>query len=217
MSQHPERERRVRLSLKGTQITEADWERLKDLSQLQELDLSETNVTDADLKHLNWLTQLETLTLEGTMVTAKGVERLRQALPDCKIATPSPQELLPDADDLVLGGFDPDSDVSIGGDIDLIEADASLQPSSSDNAVGESLELDEDDLLLPTPLEIPTPLENEPVIALDEPNPSPTAESPATPSPSASPEPALPAAWNPQTLGWLGLLFGPVWWRSWPP
>ena len=41
--------------------------------------------TDAAIQHLSRLSSLKSLTLQRTKVSAQGLERLRQALPDCQI------------------------------------------------------------------------------------------------------------------------------------
>ena len=43
-------------------------------------------ITDAGLEHLKGLTKLRSLRLSGTKVTHEGVNKLQQALPNCKIA-----------------------------------------------------------------------------------------------------------------------------------
>jgi hypothetical protein len=67
-----------------TEVTDAGLVHLKGLTQLHTLDLSWTKVTDAGLVHLKGLTQLQTLSLFGTEVTGAGIQKLRQALPNCK-------------------------------------------------------------------------------------------------------------------------------------
>ena len=47
--------------------------------------LGGTQVTNADLMQLAELTELERVYLAGTQVTDEGVEKLQQALPNCKI------------------------------------------------------------------------------------------------------------------------------------
>ena len=47
--------------------------------------LNNTKVTDAGLEHLKGMTNLRKLTLVDTQVTDEGVDKLQQALPDCKI------------------------------------------------------------------------------------------------------------------------------------
>ena len=50
-----------------------------------DLYLRDTQITDAALEHLRMLHQLTSLDLTGTQVTDKGVKKLQQALPNCKI------------------------------------------------------------------------------------------------------------------------------------
>lgn len=100
------------LQLDDTQITDAGLEHLKALPNLQRLDLDDTSITDgalihlkglpvlqwlwlnntritnAGLKHLAGLRSLEYIELEGTQVTPGGVQKLQQALPQCKIYGP---------------------------------------------------------------------------------------------------------------------------------
>ena len=67
-------------------VTDTDVENLKGLTQLKELGLNYTSVTDNGLEHLKGLKQLQQLDLRGTTkVTDVGVEKLQQALPNCKI------------------------------------------------------------------------------------------------------------------------------------
>lgn len=73
------------LDLEGSQVTDAGLEHLKGLGQLQVLTLFNTNVTDAGLEHLKGLGQLQVLNLFMTKVTDTGVKKLQQALPNCKI------------------------------------------------------------------------------------------------------------------------------------
>ena len=73
------------VNLTNTQISDAGWEHLKGLSQLQTLYLGDTKVTDAGLEHLQGLSQLQFLYLQVTKVTDAGVKKLQQALPNCKI------------------------------------------------------------------------------------------------------------------------------------
>ena len=53
---------------------------------LIEVNLEHTGVTDAGLVHLEGLAQLQSLYLRNTNVTDPGIEKLRQALPNCKIS-----------------------------------------------------------------------------------------------------------------------------------
>ena len=54
-------------------LTDAGWEHLKGLDQLQQLNLSYTRITDAGLAHLTGLPQLQTLNLRYTPVTDAGL------------------------------------------------------------------------------------------------------------------------------------------------
>ena len=78
------------LHLDGTHITDVGIEHLKGLAQLEDLDLTDTKVTDAALDHLKGLRHLQWLALDGTHVTAEGVNKLRQALPNCTITWEPP-------------------------------------------------------------------------------------------------------------------------------
>ena len=73
------------LYLNDTQITDAGLAHLAGLKQLEALILDFTQITDAGLGYLAGLTQLQRLELVGTKVTDEGVEKLQQALPNCKI------------------------------------------------------------------------------------------------------------------------------------
>lgn len=66
-------------------ITDAGLEQLKGLTELRWLNLSDALVTDVGLEQLRELKKLESLSLERTKVTTAGVQRLRAALPKCKI------------------------------------------------------------------------------------------------------------------------------------
>lgn len=72
----------VVLILTGTRVTD---NHVKKLTGLRDLRLSGTSITDAGLDHLTELTDLRTLELNDTAVTDQAVNKLRVALPDCKI------------------------------------------------------------------------------------------------------------------------------------
>jgi hypothetical protein len=55
------------------------------LSDVKWLVLMDTRITDAGLEHLKGLKKLERLDLEGSLVTEKGVETLKNSLPNAKI------------------------------------------------------------------------------------------------------------------------------------
>jgi len=79
---------------RSSSVTDAGLERLKGLTQLQELYLGVTQVSDAGLEHLKGLTQLQQLYFFDTKVTDEGVKKLQQALPKCMVRQTLP--LLPD-------------------------------------------------------------------------------------------------------------------------
>ncbi len=59
------------------QLTDAGFERLRDLNHLQLLDLFNTRIGDVGLKHLTGLQELTSLNLAGTQVTDAGVPLLK--------------------------------------------------------------------------------------------------------------------------------------------
>ncbi len=73
------------LHLSGTKITDEGLEHVKKLTGLRDLRLSGTSITDAGLDHLRGLTDLRTLELYNTAVTDKAVNKVRVAVPGCKI------------------------------------------------------------------------------------------------------------------------------------
>jgi len=83
------------LALIGTRVTDAGLVHLKGLTNLKELILGVTDVTDAGLIHLEGLTKLKHLNLIATKITPAGVKKLKQALPNCKIAHLGPPEKKP--------------------------------------------------------------------------------------------------------------------------
>jgi len=74
-----------KLSLGGSEATDAALESVREMKNLTDLTLSSHAVTDVGLKHLRGLTALERLDLQFTQVTDKGVKELQKALPNCKI------------------------------------------------------------------------------------------------------------------------------------
>lgn len=74
------------LDLESTQVTDVGLVDLEGLTSLGFLDLSGTQVTDAGLVHLKGLTNLLKLWLGDTHVSHDGAEKLRQALPSCRIS-----------------------------------------------------------------------------------------------------------------------------------
>lgn len=65
-----------RLSLRGTEITDADLAALEDLTVLQQLDLTGTKITNQGLIHLRALTKLSVLGLRSTRCTDGGLRLL---------------------------------------------------------------------------------------------------------------------------------------------
>ncbi len=75
----------TKLEISGPGITDAGLEHLKEMAALTLLIVTSDGVTDVGLTHLAGLTQLETLTLACPKVTPAGIEKLKQALPKCKV------------------------------------------------------------------------------------------------------------------------------------
>jgi hypothetical protein len=73
------------LAVDGTQVDDDGLAHLRDLPRLEYLSVAYTQVTDAGLRQLEGSPQFKEIGLAGTKVTAEGVDRLRQALPHCKI------------------------------------------------------------------------------------------------------------------------------------
>jgi len=74
------------LSLERTQVAGPGLQYLKGLPKLRYLNLRGTLVSDASLDFLSELTQLQTLRLDGSKVSETGVQKIREALPDCRIS-----------------------------------------------------------------------------------------------------------------------------------
>jgi hypothetical protein len=74
--------------LQNTKITDSDLKEVAKLKSLMFLFLNNTKVTDATLKELAKLQNLEVLDLDGTKVTKAGVAELKKALPNCEILGP---------------------------------------------------------------------------------------------------------------------------------
>jgi uncharacterized protein (TIGR03067 family) len=73
------------LVLWGTQISDAGLENLRTLLQLKTLELGRTKVTDAGLPKLERLKNLQSVGFGETPVTSEAKEKLRKALPNCKV------------------------------------------------------------------------------------------------------------------------------------
>lgn len=75
-----------RLLLDVTYVPDSGLAHLRGLKKLRVLTLDATRVTDSGLKYLEDLTSLEVLVLpHPNRVTDVGLDRLRQALPNCRI------------------------------------------------------------------------------------------------------------------------------------
>jgi hypothetical protein len=68
----------IGVSLRGTQVTDADLVHLRKMPHLKELWLDGTQVTDAGLEHVRELTELTSLGLAGTKVTDAGLACIRR-------------------------------------------------------------------------------------------------------------------------------------------
>jgi internalin A len=75
------------LFLTGTRITDDGLKHIKQFPSMQKLFLRDTGITDAGLKCLEGLENLGwvCVTLESGRVTQAGVDKLKAALPECKI------------------------------------------------------------------------------------------------------------------------------------
>lgn len=73
------------LQLSGTRIGDPSVVRLSELVELEFLGLDKTQVTDASLSYLERLKKLKYLNLSGTKITHEGLQKLKTALPNCKI------------------------------------------------------------------------------------------------------------------------------------
>jgi hypothetical protein len=75
----------VKSSVGRGAITDTGLVHLNGLTRLEILVLSFTKISDAGLDHLKRLTNLKKLDLTQTQVTNESVEKLQEALPNCKI------------------------------------------------------------------------------------------------------------------------------------
>ena len=66
-------------------LNDGDLEKLAGITTIQWLNLRDENVSDVGLLYLHELPNLKLVYLEGTSVTMDGIERLRNALPDCAV------------------------------------------------------------------------------------------------------------------------------------
>lgn len=73
------------LSIWSNKITDAGLEHLKGLGELEELQIGSYWITDVGLMHLTGLTNLQLVRLHCTEVTDEGMDKFREALPNCEI------------------------------------------------------------------------------------------------------------------------------------
>jgi hypothetical protein len=66
-------------------LQDEDLKHIADLSHLRALIIYALQITDTGLEQLSALRQLQFLNVDYTSVTEEGVERLRRALPECRI------------------------------------------------------------------------------------------------------------------------------------
>ena len=79
------------LSLERTQVAGPGLQHLADLPKLRYLNLRGTPVSDASLDFLTALITLERLRLDGSEISEAGVQKIREALPDCRISPSATQ------------------------------------------------------------------------------------------------------------------------------
>ncbi len=72
------------LMLDGTLVTDAGMEHLLVLTKLRSLVLCHTGVSDTGIERLKGLSDLE-MVVVGDSVTQAGIEKLEQALPNCRV------------------------------------------------------------------------------------------------------------------------------------
>ncbi len=75
----------IDLSLHCPTITDLLAKNLAELKRLKRLSLVGASLSDAGIRHLEGLTNLTALDLRKTKASAAGIDRLRQALPTCRI------------------------------------------------------------------------------------------------------------------------------------
>ena len=75
------------LGLDATHITDDGLTYLQGLKNLQHLDLSSCEITDSGLVHLQNLTAVDLLDLSHTNIAQTAINRLQEALPNCRILT----------------------------------------------------------------------------------------------------------------------------------
>ncbi len=94
------------------QITRAGWNVLEELDGLEELTLMGTMMTEARVDSLCDMKQLKTLTLSNMRLPPGAVERIRRALPNCRVIS---RGIVVDDS---LGDEPPEPDVDPGADVE---------------------------------------------------------------------------------------------------
>ena len=79
-------EKVTRLTLGGTQITDAGLKEVAKMQNLTHLYLDVTKITDAGLKDIAKMQNLTVLKLYNTKITDAGLAQLKKALPKCEIS-----------------------------------------------------------------------------------------------------------------------------------
>jgi hypothetical protein len=77
------------LSLSGAAVTDAGVIQLENLTNLEWLDLTSTSVSDESVDIFIRFSQLQHLWLNDTQVTPSGAEKIREALPHCRVFSSS--------------------------------------------------------------------------------------------------------------------------------
>lgn len=73
------------LCLSYTGVTDNGMHHLTKLPSLQRLDIHHTEISDQGLKDIMQIKTLKTLDVRGTAITKSGIQKLKRALPKCKI------------------------------------------------------------------------------------------------------------------------------------
>ncbi|MBA4191537.1 MAG: hypothetical protein C0467_26455 [Planctomycetaceae bacterium] len=82
------------VGLTGTAVTDAGLKSLAELPALRHLYLDDTSVSDVGVATLSKMAGLVELTLPGTRVSAAGYEKLKVALPKCKVVWEDPNSAI---------------------------------------------------------------------------------------------------------------------------
>ena len=88
LSKHIQRLTKLeRLGLRGTHITDAGLYFLRNLTNLHYLDLESCKISDSGMVHLQNLKTLKFLHIPDTNVSDAAINKLQEALPNCRIRT----------------------------------------------------------------------------------------------------------------------------------